>query len=389
MMDQVAAEINRKAEPPGGAEVEVSTRKGERREPHLAWDFGTAYDFFISLHVLHQPDEFGLRPSWAAGVRSRLGADDRKTLEEASEVVGTPLAWVHSLAEPKDGASLLWALRHTPADQRLATLNYACINENEKEKALRDALREISSRRSWDANDLEAVGEMIRKLHHKTKDESLPRLLDIWANPEGFGERYLAALQSYYQVFFAEEEAHLLPHLRAALERAQKLAEKMGVQELIEHLSQGVHIEAFEDDQELVLTPSYWGTPLIFFDSLGGQRTLIAFGARPVSASLVPGELVPDALLQILKAMADPTRLRILHYLANEPLSPAEISRRLRLRPPTVTHHLSALRLAGLVHLRIEEKDERLYSARLEALEGLQKQLLEFLLTQTEGGATD
>ena len=35
----------------------------------LSWDLGTAYDFFISLHVLHNPDKFGLRGSWAAALR--------------------------------------------------------------------------------------------------------------------------------------------------------------------------------------------------------------------------------------------------------------------------------------------------------------------------------
>ena len=70
--------------------------------------------------------------------------------------------------------------------------------------------------------------------------------------------------------------------------------------------------------------------------------------------SLVPGELVPDALYQPLKALADPTRLRILRYLSDEPLTPAALARRLRLRSPTVIHHLDALRLARLVILTLE-----------------------------------
>ena len=36
--------------------------------PRLSFDFGTAYDLFISLQVLHYPEKFGLRASWAAGV---------------------------------------------------------------------------------------------------------------------------------------------------------------------------------------------------------------------------------------------------------------------------------------------------------------------------------
>lgn len=29
--------------------------------PRITWDLGTAYDLFISLHVLHEPVDFGLR----------------------------------------------------------------------------------------------------------------------------------------------------------------------------------------------------------------------------------------------------------------------------------------------------------------------------------------
>jgi DNA-binding transcriptional ArsR family regulator len=97
---------------------------------------------------------------------------------------------------------------------------------------------------------------------------------------------------------------------------------------------------------------------------------------------LVPGEMVPEDLLRTFKSLGDPTRLRILRYLAQESITPAEISRRLRLRAPTVTHHLNVLRLAGLVNLTIGEKNERLYAARMAALDEAYQGLLGFLVTQ-------
>ena len=106
---------------------------------------------------------------------------------------------------------------------------------------------------------------------------------------------------------------------------------------------------------------------------------IFVYGARPSDASLVPGEVVPDALLRGLKALAEPTRLKIIRYLSQEPLSPAQLSRRLRLRPPTVVHHLEILRLAGLVRLNLEVPGERKYAARLEGLEDTFKNITEFL----------
>jgi DNA-binding transcriptional ArsR family regulator len=63
-------------------------------------------------------------------------------------------------------------------------------------------------------------------------------------------------------------------------------------------------------------------------------------------------------------------------------MTPSQLARRLRLRAPTVVHHLSELRLAGLVHLTVdapEKKSERRYAARLEAVDQLYETLGTFL----------
>ena len=57
----------------------------------LIWEVGTAYDMFTSLDVLHTPDRYGLRGSWAAGVRSRLPVAQREMLQMLSRFAA---AWV-------------------------------------------------------------------------------------------------------------------------------------------------------------------------------------------------------------------------------------------------------------------------------------------------------
>lgn len=79
--------------------------------------------------------------------------------------------------------------------------------------------------------------------------------------------------------------------------------------------------------------------------------------------------------------LAYPTRLKIIRYLSQEPLSPAQLTRRLRLRPPTVGHHLEGLRLAGLVKLNLEVPGERKYATRIEGLEDTFANIKEFLQT--------
>ncbi len=57
------------------------------------------------------------------------------------------------------------------------------------------------------------------------------------------------------------------------------------------------------------------------------------------------------ALAERLKAIADPTRLRMLELLVQQPtpLCVCEITDQFTLRQPTISHHLRLLREAGLI----------------------------------------
>lgn len=79
----------------------------------------------------------------------------------------------------------------------------------------------------------------------------------------------------------------------------------------------------------------------------------------------------------VFKALADPTRRRVLELLKNGPLAAGEISAQFDVAQPTMSAHLAILREAGLV-----EPDRRgrmiLYHLKLSVLE-------DALLTFTRG----
>jgi DNA-binding transcriptional ArsR family regulator len=336
--------------------------------PTLLWDMGTAYDMFISLDVLHSPDKYGLRGAWAAGVRSRLPNPEREVLQAIIPAIKWPLHWVYNLPAPKNGATAIAQLAKIPPADRLAQIAHTPYMPPE----LCEIMDEVAARGAWD--DLEfARVQGIYQAHWGAKStakdvrEEATKTLNLWAMGVAFGEGLLAGLQAYHDVFFAEEELRIRPALAVALEHAKELAATLPLSELIETLSQGVRLNKEFDMPELVLVPSFWADPLMLFGKLSDNRDIFVFGGRPSESSIVPGAAVPDALFQSLKALADPTRLRILRYLAEEPLTPAELARRLRLRAPTVVHHLHALRLARLVHLTLEHEGKR-YQARREAI---------------------
>ncbi|MDX9990784.1 MAG: metalloregulator ArsR/SmtB family transcription factor [Anaerolineales bacterium] len=347
----------------------------------ITWDFGTAYEFFISLQVLHNPEYYGVRASWAAGVRSRIPATERKLLEEIMPFVAPPLDWIYGLPQPKDALSALYSLRQIPAEKRLEQVFMA---EEHPEDEYFSLLQKISRKSSWDQADLQAIRKMMGKKEKvKYNDESISRFLEWWVRPAELGEGYLSALQAYQQAFFEEEERRVTPVLKNGLEHAQELAAKLSTPQLLTELSQGVQFAENILEKDLILIPAYWITPLVMYRNLGEQKTLILFGARPANMADIPGELVPDDLLRKLKALADPTRLKILRYLSNEELMPSELARRLHLRAPTVTHHLNELRLAGLVNLRLQGQEKR-YTARREALQNSFDLLRNFLTAASD-----
>jgi hypothetical protein len=79
-------------------------------------------------------------------------------------------------------------------------------------------------------------------------------------------------------------------------------------------------------------------------------------------------------LLETFKALADESRLRILGLLATEERSVEELAALLRLKAPTVSHHLATLREVGLVEMRAEGTTH-LYRFRASALRVLNREL--------------
>ncbi len=339
----------------------------------LIWEPSTGYDLFVSLHVLHQPDLFALRGSWAKGVRTRLPAEARDFFEQASPHLLGALPWVYSLDGPRDSETILDALSEIPPEKRFTTI----MKSSKIPGELDPILDRIAERGKWTKQDLKAVREAGKG--HEYPDAELSKSLDLWARSTELGGRTLEALLVYYQVFFAEEEARIKPTLDQAVERGRRMAEELPYPELLAELSEGIRFnEAEIDFTEMVMIPSFWISPRILLERISPERGLFFHGGRSADASIVPGEAVPDALYLALKALADPTRLRILHYLEQEPQTPSELARTLRLRAPTVIHHLNSLRLAGLVYVTFGHGDKR-YAARTSRVAEMYLQLRRYL----------
>lgn len=346
-------------------------------QTNIIWDRGTAYDLFISLWILHRPDEFGLRASWAAGVRSRLPVPMRDTLELANSVIGVPLCWIYQTPSPKDASTVLEALTALPPEERLPMLVFGDIADEEAQ-AYRRFLLSLDGKQRLTAK-IEAQIQDFFEGSKKKKKVYIRAVFEAWSDRAGFGEEYLQALKAYVDNFFQEEEARIAPAQAHGLENARALAERKDVLALLEELSAGVRMDWLSDVSTIVLAPSFWSSPFVFFDAIDDETQIVLFGARPKDIALVPGEMVPESLLNALKALSDPTRLRILRNLLEAPCTPSELAKLLRLRAPTVVHHLQNLRLAGLVLVTVSAKKERRYAVKMDGVEETLSSLRHFL----------
>lgn len=347
----------------------------------ISFEHGGAYDLFVSLNVLYDPEFYGVRAAWAAGMRQRLPKDTRDTLEQMVLQHEIRPYWLAKFEGSKDCQPVLARLRaHAPVE-RLALLEDA--------PAAQQALfAAVAERGVWDEQDLRALQaayETDCELPSKNeKRRDLRRVLDFWAAAEATSEAYMSALEVYYELFFAAEEQRIAPSLERAEQQARELIASRDLSSALETLSRGVNLDVFIDRPKLLLVPSFWTTPIVLLHRKAPDTRLIIYGARAINEPLVPGEIAPDSLVNVLKALADPTRLAILKYLQNEPLLPSQLAARLRLRPATVSHHLKILRLAGLVFIRLGAGKETFYSARSEAIHHSLAALQSFLLSPDE-----
>lgn len=81
-----------------------------------------------------------------------------------------------------------------------------------------------------------------------------------------------------------------------------------------------------------------------------------------------------QVLMQLLKALADKNRIRILGILTQHETSVDELSAYTGLKPPTVSHHLSRLRELGLVSMRADG-NVHFYKFQTESLRRLNRLL--------------
>lgn len=201
----------------------------------------------------------------------------------------------------------------------------------------------------------------------------LPRDFVGWRNT------VLDMLGVWHASYFRHIDRAILQALRREANGLRKRIKTCPPQHLVEEVTNGLVIEPSPQLRRVILVPQYHHRPYNHHtDMHDGVLLLYPFDALPRSA-----DLPPPNLMRLTHALGDESRLRMLRFLANGPCSLTEVARFAGLSQPTVHHHLTQLRAAGLVRIHYTLSSPNRYSLRPHALEQLSEQLGGYLFSST------
>jgi DNA-binding transcriptional ArsR family regulator len=327
--------------------IETTTTEQNAELPTLevSVDWAPAYELLLSFLVFvwrgkHVLVELG--QSWVADVKHRLPSDFAQRV---------------SLA--RGGG------KSQPEDDLLGLLVRTC-------PVARDAATWVD----WLAHL--SAGEAYELLAPELPDSGLrlPRDFVTWR------DRMAGLLGTWNSCYFGEVDPRMLDGLRADAERVRSLVGTMPPRDLIEQVTNGISIEPGPGTWRIALTPQHHLRPYNN-DCLIADGMLVFY---PAEVLPTPADAPPTALLRLTRGLSDESRLRILRYLSGGPRSLTDVARFAGLSQPTVHHHLTQLRAAGLIRLHYSLTSPVRYSLRTHALEQLSRALGSYL--EPSGGSS-
>lgn len=236
---------------------------------------------------------------------------------------------------------------------------------------------------------------------------AMTRLL---SNPASFRDELALVLQRFWQTGFKRDWSALEPVLRAESFHMKDLHENFSLAELTRELSLPVAV----DEEARELRPK--AGPAINYDRVdrlyiipsgfNTRRLWAKYETRPQRFSLYfpiardaasPNRIVehdwepqessrqPSRTMNpesVFRALGDTTRYAIASVLARAPTTSAELARSLKVSKPTITHHVQALRAAGLIEEEPSGGSNRL-SLNRETVAGLSSVAVEQFFSST------
>jgi DNA-binding transcriptional ArsR family regulator len=315
----------------------------------IAFEYSPLVECLTSLHVLVGPRQHALRHGWVR----QMHALDRR------------------LRRRTDAFAFVFR-RQVP--------DFFVLHVGEEARTLEDQLARID--RHPPRTIQEGFGLWLDGPHGKTREQALawagaeePLCVETAAlladDPREFARRFADLVKAYWRAAFAEEWRRVEPFLSDSVEEDRRLIAASGVWPMLARLPGRCRIAPEEDelrvvcdvdyaaelrpDSALVLTPSTFIWPHVAINADPRWPNWVTYPAACAVRAAVP-ELPPSELVDVLRALGDETRLRVLKAIAASPRTTQELAPIVGLTTTGLSKSLLRLADAGLVEGRREGK---------------------------------
>ncbi|HZS87158.1 MAG TPA: helix-turn-helix domain-containing protein [Chloroflexota bacterium] len=327
--------------------MDLSTRNA--RVP-VEVEAAPAYELLMSLATFsHQSeiDSFDVGRAWFEHIETTVSAGLLADVKRFSLHSG--MEWCHLLglaresAPPRDVPSFLARLDATePAELRLHMLGYYVHDDHH------EIPREVMLQAAQ--GDRAAQEQIIARIC--AEDEEIDALRRVFAlSPEETKRFLLEILRGWDREVFRAREPEVMPILWRDAEAKRRLIGTMPVERLVEVATNGVQYAPEAGIRRVILIPSFAFRP---WTLISGHRDARIFCYAAADESLTAdAEAAETRLVRLYKALADERRLRVLRSLVSGTYTLQELADEQGIGKSLMHHHMSALRAAGLVRVRL------------------------------------
>lgn len=336
------------------------------------------FDVFYALYALGSGASSPL-DAWTTKARQRLPNDFEQI---ARRVAPLPIFWP-LLADAWQGIpgeitfdAMLSQLREIPAGELQRNLLSGVFHDRGVVDSLMTQKRALGL--VLGDEDLPGAG-LLEHFGLRPFDQSAPSvkaMTSLLTRPESFRDELILVLRRFWQSGFERDWAALEPRLRADARRIEQQSENSKPGDLARDLKFPLDFDdkanearprngapiAYDRIDRCYVIPSAFNTRRWWakYEAKKGKVTLylpivrvagIANAAVEDERRAAPGSPAPTRINaeSVFRALGDTTRYAIASILARTPTTSAELARSLNVSKPTITHHVQALRAAGLL----------------------------------------
>jgi DNA-binding transcriptional ArsR family regulator len=332
-------------------------------------DGGASYEIILTMWTVFNPEETGcavdLGPKWCQGVREATPEDLAMEIQALAGPNGAVLLGLLGLVaaapHPHDPDRVLdWIGSINPQRLRRWMLGY--VGEFADPGLIEQAAD----------GDIDAVRQVVSTAKGGHLDEeSQGHMISIFEIPgEELRDRLVQVIRRFRVEVFSEYEETFTGAINRAAAAQRATSTRDSAKAVIEEVTNGLDYEIPIGVSRVTLVPSVVVKPLSLIDQ--SRDTLLVFYGMADEFIDSDPEAPPSWLVKTYKALSDERRLRILRRLSEEEASLDDLVDLLGLSKSTVHHHMSVLRAAGLVRVRMsgnkDQKESKTYALRTQAL---------------------